>query len=55
MSKGHLTDRTSVTPTARRARGAPEGVAQRARRGGSGGAEPPVEVAECAKESYTKR
>ena len=39
----------------RRARGAPEGVAQRARRAGdSGGVEPRVEVAEQAKELHTK-
>jgi len=39
---------------ARRARGAPEGVAQRARRAGSGDVEPPVAVGEQAKEVYTK-
>jgi putative transposase len=39
---------------ARRARGAPEGVAQRACRAGNGGAEPPVAVGEQAKELYTK-
>jgi putative transposase len=39
---------------ARRARGAPEGVAQHACRAGNGGAEPPVAVGEQAKELYTK-
>ncbi len=43
-----------VDTAARRARGAPEGVAQRARRAGTGGAEPPVAVGEQAKELYTK-
>ena len=45
---------SSADPVARRARGAPEGVAQRARRAGSGGAEPPVAVGQPAKEVYTK-
>ncbi len=44
-----------VDPAARRARGAPEGVAQRARQAeDSGGAEPCVDVGEQAKELYTK-
>jgi putative transposase len=47
-------DLSCVDTAARRARGAPEGVAQRARRAGSGGAQPPVAVGERAKESYTK-
>ncbi len=48
-------DLPCVDPAARRARGAPEGVAQRARRAGdSSGAEPRVDVGEQAKELYTK-
>jgi putative transposase len=48
-------DLPDVDTAPRRARGAPEGVAQRARRAGdSGGAEPRVEVAEQAKELHTK-
>jgi len=43
-----------VDTAARRGRGAPEGVAQRARRAGDGGAEPPVAVADQAKEVHTK-
>ncbi len=43
-----------VNPAARRARGAPEGVVQRARRAGTGGAELPIAVAEQAKELHTK-
>jgi putative transposase len=39
---------------ARRARGAPEGVAQCARRAGSGEAEPPVAAGEQVRERYTK-
>jgi len=47
-------DLPGVDSAARRARGAPEGVAQRARRAGTGGAEPPVAVGEQAKELHTK-
>ena len=44
-----------VDPAARRAGGAPEGVAQRTHRAGdSSGAEPRVDVGEQAKELYTK-
>jgi putative transposase len=47
-------DLPCIDAGARRARGAPEGVAQRDCRAGSGGAEPPVTVGEQAKEVYTK-
>jgi putative transposase len=45
---------SSADPVARRARGAPEGVAQRARRAGDSGPEPLVAVAQQAKELHTK-
>ncbi len=45
---------SGVDAAARRARGAPEGVAQRACRASSGGAEPLVAVGERATELYTK-
>jgi putative transposase len=45
---------SSADPVTRRARGAPEGVAQRARRAGDGGTEPLVAIAQQAKEVYTK-
>ena len=45
---------SSADPAARRARGAPAGVAQCARRAGDGGVEVPVAVAQPAKELHTK-
>jgi putative transposase len=47
-------DLPEVELAARRARGAPEGVAQRARRAGDRGTEPLVAVAEQAKELHSK-